>query len=172
MLNALVETEKKFLIETKQSRSNILERTQLNGDDLNLLRANRDEKSNKFFAARDKLKTELDTEHVRFGSEKASAVEQILSTAGKVSDSVDKIREQSETFVNRGKDAWNLHYAETETSLRQKSDDASQHVTEVQAKTQLIKVHLLITLSTQLPNNSHLQPLVRISQNVVSRGNC
>jgi hypothetical protein len=57
-----------------------------------------------------------------------------------MSDSVEKVREQSETFVNRGKDAWNLHYAETETALRQKSDDASQHVTEMQAKTQSVKV--------------------------------
>jgi ElaB/YqjD/DUF883 family membrane-anchored ribosome-binding protein len=82
-----------------------------------------------------------DAEHARFGAEKSSAVEQLLTTSGKVSDSVDKLREQSETFVNRGKDAWNLHYAETETSLRQKSDDASQHVTELQSKTQQIKVN-------------------------------
>lgn len=50
----------------------------------------------------------------------------------KVSDSVEKIREQAETFVNRGKDAWNLHYAETETALRQRSDAALQHVTDLQ----------------------------------------
>jgi hypothetical protein len=60
-LTALVETEQKYLSETKQSRSGILERTQLNSDDLGLLRANRDEKETKFFAARDKLKTELVT---------------------------------------------------------------------------------------------------------------
>ena len=137
---ALVETEQKFLSGTKLSRSNILERTQLNAEELGLVRVNRNEKEAKFFAARDKLKTELETENARFGTEKSSAVEQLMLTAGKVSDSVDKLREQSETFVNRGKDVWNLHYSETETSLRQKSDDASQHVAELQAKTQQMKV--------------------------------
>jgi hypothetical protein len=139
-LTALVDSEQKFLSETKMSRSNVLERTSLNSEDLTSLRVNRDEKETKFFSARDKLKTEMETEQARFGAEKSSAVELLLSTSAKVTDSVEKLREQSESFVNRGKDAWNLHYAETETALRQKSDDASQHVTELQTKTQQVKV--------------------------------
>lgn len=140
LLTALVDTEQKYLSETKQSRSQILEKTALNNEDLTSARVARSEKETKFLSTRDKLKTELETEHAKFGAEKSSAVELLMSTTNKVTDSVDKLREQSESFVNRGKDAWNLHYAETETSLRQKSDDASQHVTELQGKTQQIKV--------------------------------
>ena len=139
-MTALVDTEQKYLTETKKSRTSILERTALNGDDLTAMKTNRDEKETTFFANRDKLKTELETENARFGAEKSAAIETLLSTSGKVTDTVEKLREQSESFVNRGKDAWNLHYAETETALRQKSDDSSQHVTELQTKTQQIKV--------------------------------
>jgi len=64
--------------------------------------------------------------------EKGLAQETLGLNLAKATDSVEKIREQAETFVNRGKDAWNHHYAETETALRQRSDEALQHVTDLQ----------------------------------------
>lgn len=80
-----------------------------------------------------------------------------------MSDSVEKIREQAETFVNRGKDAWNLHYAETETALRQRSDESLQHLTGFQVcgspKTPFNKKIIIdyISSSLTIPNVSRVK---------------
>ena len=140
LLAALVESEQQYLSETKQSRANNLQQTQLNAEDLVVLRTNRDSTEAKFSAARDKLTADLETEQSRFGSEKTSAVEQLMTSAAKVSESVDKLRQQSETFVTRGGDAWKRHCADTETSLLRKSDESTQNLAELKAKTEQIKV--------------------------------
>lgn len=86
----------------------------------------------RFFSARDKLKNELENEHNKFSSEKAIGIETLGINLSQASDSIEKIREHAEAFVSRGKDAWNLHYADTENALRQRSDESLQHVTGLQ----------------------------------------
>ena len=143
MLTALVEAEDKYISEIKQSRCEIIEQTDSNAEDFRSLQTHRNVHHAKSSTARDSLKLAIETEDAKFSAEKSTAVQQILATAGRVSDSVEKIREQSETFVNLGKDAWNGHYADTEASVRQKSDGTSAHVAQLHDKTKLFKVIFL-----------------------------
>jgi len=154
LLASLVETEQKYLSETKQSRADNLRQTQLNSEDLVLLRTNRDSTEAKFSAARDKLTSELETEQSRFSSEKSLAVDQLMTSAGKVSECVDKLRDQSEVFVSRGCDAWKRHCDATETSLLQKSDASKKNVEQLKTRTEQIKVFILICQCWCLQNHS------------------
>ena len=129
--------------ETKLSRANNLQQTQLNAEDLLQLRTNRSSSEAKFSAAKAKLTNELETEQTRFSSEKTSAVDHLMTSAGMVSESVVKLRKHSETFVSSGCDAWKRHCDDTETSLRQKSDASTQNVAELKTKTEQIKVLIL-----------------------------
>jgi len=101
----------------------------------------------RFFSARDKLKNEIENEHNKFSSEKAIGIETLGINLSQASDSIEKIREHAEAFVSRGKDAWNLHYADTENALRQRSDESLQHVTGLQVNLIVIFKILVIFVS-------------------------
>ena len=74
---------------------------------------------------------------------KDKAVDQVETDHEVIRQATNRIKEQAEQFVNAGKDSWNNHYETTESELRKKSDDSSQHVKEVQARTSEIRNKML-----------------------------
>ena len=74
---------------------------------------------------------------------KAKAIDEIETDHEIVRQATNRIKEQAEQFVNAGKDSWNNHYEKTEAELREKSDDSSEHVKDVQAKTSEIRNKML-----------------------------
>lgn len=70
----------------------------------------------------------LKDESSKLMKEKSKAVEQVHTDCQIVSQAAERIKADAETFAVAGKDAWNSHYQRTESDLRTKSDDSSQHV--------------------------------------------
>ena len=72
---------------------------------------------------------------MRMKAEKANTIEEINQAGAEASKATAQLRSDAEAFAQKAKDQWAGHYARTETSLREKSDKSSGHVTKVQTMT-------------------------------------
>jgi len=72
---------------------------------------------------------------MRMKSEKTSALDEINQAGQSASKATTVLRTDAEAFAQKAKDQWANHYARTESSLREKSDKSSAHVSTLQSMT-------------------------------------
>ena len=83
---------------------------------------------------------------MRMKSEKTSALDEINQAGQSASKATTVLRTDAEAFAQKAKDQWANHYARTESSLREKSDKSSAHVSTLQSMTGNVRKVLCTTL--------------------------
>ena len=71
----------------------------------------------------------------RMKSDKSGTMEEINQAGQAAAKATSVLRSEAEAFAQKAKDQWANHYARTEASLREKSDQSSTHVAGLQTMT-------------------------------------
>ena len=135
LLRAKAKEEQEFLTRRNSSTTEALTITEATMEATNSAQAESQESTLKFVALEGNFKNDNGEILQRMKSDKSGTMEEINQAGQAAAKATSVLRSEAEAFAQKAKDQWANHYARTEASLREKSDQSSTHVAGLQSMT-------------------------------------
>ena len=135
LIRAKAKEEQEFLTRRNSSTTEALTITEATMEATNSAQAESQESTLKFVALEGNFKNDNGEILQRMKSDKSGTMEEINQAGQAAAKATSVLRSEAEAFAQKAKDQWANHYARTEASLREKSDQSSTHVAGLQSMT-------------------------------------
>ena len=135
LIRAKAKEEQEFLSRRNSSTTEALTITEATMEATNSAQVEAQDSTLKFVNLDGNFKNDNGEILQRMKSDKSGTMEEINQAGQAAAKATSVLRSEAEAFAQKAKDQWANHYARTEASLREKSDQSSTHVAGLQTMT-------------------------------------